>query len=91
MKHEATDLDHPAPQGPSGPSLKLVALLVVVIALAIFFFQNGQDASIDFLWLDGTWPVWTVIGISVAAGVVLDRLFTWQWRRARRRKQAAGD
>jgi hypothetical protein len=32
--------------------------------------------------------VWTVIGISVIAGIVVDRLFTWQWRRARKRKQA---
>lgn len=87
MKHEALDLELPEESGSKGPRLKLVMLLLIVIALAIFFFQNGQDADIDFLWLDGTWPVWTVIGISVVAGIVLDRLFTWQWRRARKRKQ----
>ena len=56
------------------------------IALAVFFFQNGEDASVDFLWFDGQWPLWAVIGISVLIGIVLDRLVTWQWRRARRHK-----
>lgn len=75
-----------AASGGSGPPIKLIALLLVVVALAIFFFQNDSDAPVSFLWLDGQWPVWVVIGISVVAGVVLDRLGTWQWRRARRRK-----
>ncbi len=88
MKHESGNLDQDARAGSDGPPFKLIALLVVVLMLAIFVFQNGQRASIDFLWIDGDWPVWTVIGISVIAGIVIDRLFTWQWRRARRRKQA---
>lgn len=86
MKHESVDIEQTAQDGSSGPPVKLIMLLLVVIALAIFFFQNGQDAAVDFLWLDGRWPVWTVIGISVLAGIVLDRLATWQWRRARKRK-----
>lgn len=72
--------------GTEGPPWKLLALLLVVAALAAFFFQNGSDAPVKFLWMDASWPVWTVIGISVIAGVVLDRLVSWQWRRARRRK-----
>ena len=91
MQHEAVDHDHSAESGSGGPPIKLILMLLVVIALAIFFFQNGQDAHIDFLWMDGVWPIWLVIGISVAAGVVLDRLVTWQWRRARRRKQDEQD
>lgn len=74
-----------AESGRSGPPWKLIALLLVVAGLATFFFQNGQDGDVNFLWLDGSWPQWTVIGISVMAGVVLDRLATWQWRRARNR------
>ena len=65
---------------------KLIALLILVIALAVFFFQNGDDASVDFLWFNGQWPLWAVIGISVAIGFALDRLLTWQWHRARRRR-----
>ncbi|MDJ0768403.1 MAG: LapA family protein [Ilumatobacter sp.] len=89
MNRDALDLEQPAESGGGAPSLKLIALLLVTIALAVFFFQNGDRAPVEFLWMDGDWPVWTVIGISVLAGVVLDRLFTWQWRRARRRKQTA--
>ena len=88
MKNESNDLEQGTRSGSNGPPLKLILLLLVVVALAIFVFQNGQTASIDFLWIDGNWPVWTVIGISVVAGIVLDRLFSWQWRRARKRKQA---
>ena len=69
-----------------GAPWKLIALLILVIALAVFFFQNGDDASVDFLWFNGEWPLWAVIGVCVAIGVALDRLLSWQWRRARRRK-----
>jgi uncharacterized integral membrane protein len=84
MKHEQSDGDVSAEAGTSGPPWKLIALLIVVAGLATFFFQNGQDSQVQFLWLDGSWPTWTVIGISVIIGVVLDRLGTWQWRRARK-------
>ena len=87
MSYQSIDpADRPAESGTSGPPVKLIALLLVVAALAIFFFQNGDDAPVSFLWFDGQWPVWLVIGVSVAAGVILDRLGSWQWRRARRRK-----
>ena len=87
MKHEAINDDEFTPEnsGTEGPPWKLLALLVVVVLLAIFFFQNGANAPVTFLWLDGQWPVWMVIGISVLIGIVLDRLGSWQWRRARRR------
>jgi uncharacterized integral membrane protein len=86
VKHESIDLDQPDESGLRAPSFKLIALLLVVVGLAIFFFQNGQDANVEFLWTDGQWPVWTVIGVSVLAGAALDRLLSWQLRRAKRRK-----
>ena len=85
MEHEYdNDIDGQAAGGTSGPPWKLLALLLVIAALAAFFFQNGQDAEVNFLWMNGSWPAWTVIGISVAAGIVIDRLGSWQWRRARK-------
>jgi uncharacterized integral membrane protein len=85
MDREQSAAELSAEAGRSGPPWKLIALLLVVAGLAAFFFQNGQDGDVNFLWLGGSWPQWTVIGISVVAGVVLDRLATWQWRRARNR------
>lgn len=70
---------------------KLIALVAVAAGLVIFFAQNSEDTEIRFLWLDATTPTWVVIGISVAIGVALTRLGTWQWRRARKRKQPASD
>lgn len=71
------------------PPFKLLALLVVVAGLAIFFFQNADDAAVRFLWIDAEWPMWLVIGVSVVAGAIVDRLGSWQWRRARRRKDTS--
>ena len=88
MEHEHGDHEISAESGSSGPPIKLIVLLLVVAALAVFIFQNGQDAAIDYLWFHGQWPVWIVISISVLAGAVIDRLARRQWRRARRRKQS---
>lgn len=85
MTFENTEADGQVEGGTSGPPWKLLALLVVVAGLAAFFFQNGSKTPVEFLWLDGEWPVWAVIGVSVVVGVVIDRLGTWQWRRARQR------
>lgn len=67
------------------PSLKLVALLVVVIVAAIFFFQNGHDAEVEILTWTVTWPLRLVIIVSIALGILIDRLGSWLWRRSRRR------
>jgi uncharacterized integral membrane protein len=67
------------------PSLKLVALLVVVALAAIFFFQNGHDAQVEILTWTVTWPVRVVILVSIALGILIDRLGGWLWRRSRRR------
>jgi uncharacterized integral membrane protein len=69
-----------------GAPWKLIALLVLVLLLAFFFFQNDDDAPVEFLWFDGDWPLWAVIGVAVLVGIALDRLVSWQWRRARRRR-----
>jgi uncharacterized integral membrane protein len=68
------------------PPWKLIALVIVVAGIVTFFFQNRDETRVHFLWVDGSWPLWGVIGVSVAAGILVDRLFVWQWRRARRRR-----
>lgn len=85
MEHRNDDLESGAESDRASAPWKLLALLLMVAGLATFFFQNGQDSPVNFLWMNGSWPQWTVIGISVAIGVVLDRLVSWQSRRARRR------
>lgn len=88
--HEVRD-DGSEGRGRSLPSLKLVALLVVVAAIAIFFFQNGESVEVRFLGLDVEWPVRIVIIVSLLAGVLIDRLGGFFWGRARRRKHERDD
>jgi uncharacterized integral membrane protein len=88
MQREPVDIDGPDQEGMGRPPIKLIALLLLAIAVAVFFFQNGDSADIKFLWISVSWPVRSVIVISVIAGAFLDRLVSWQWRRARRRKAA---
>jgi uncharacterized integral membrane protein len=87
MSHDNADRGgSPESGGPNLPSFKLIGALVLVAAVAIFFFQNGDSSQVEFLWMDVDWSVRTVIIVSIAAGVLLDRVFLWQWRRARERK-----
>lgn len=86
MNHDDESIEGSDGQRREPPPFKLLALLIVVAALAIFFFQNDDDVSVTFLSFDAEWPVWMVIALSAAAGIAVDRLGSWQWRRARRRK-----
>jgi uncharacterized integral membrane protein len=90
MSFEQTDPGREAASGGRQlPSLKLVSLAVVAVATVVFFFQNGEQAQVNFLWMDGEWSLRLVIIVSVLAGVVIDRLGSWLWARGRRRKQQA--
>lgn len=84
MRFESSDSGAEVESGASGPPWKLILIILLVVALLTFFLQNGERASVEFLWVDARWPLWAVIGISVVIGVVLDRLVSWQWRRSRR-------
>lgn len=85
------DPGHDGSSGRNLPSIKLIVLLVVAVAVVVFFFQNSDSAQIDFLWMDVTWPVRSVIIISFVAGVIVDRLGSFFWNRARRRKLERDD
>ena len=73
--HEVRDEHRPDGSGGRNlPSVKLIALLVVAVAIVVFFFQNTDSAEVQFLWMDVNWPVRSVIIISLVAGIVIDRL-----------------
>lgn len=92
MSYRGIDREpNPADAGDARPPLKLIALVLLVAGLAVFVFQNGDDVQVHFLWMDVSWPVSVLIGISVALGIAIDRLASWLWRRAQHRKQLADD
>ena len=71
-------------EGRSGLSPALIGLIVVAIATLVFVLRNGDRTSIDFLVADVQSRLWLVIAISLAVGVLLDRLVIAWWRRRRR-------
>lgn len=90
--HEVRDQHQPDEGGGRNlPSVKLIALLVVLVTFVVFFFQNTDSVQVEFLWMDVDWPVRSVILISLVAGMLLAWLGSFFWARARRRKHERDD
>jgi uncharacterized integral membrane protein len=81
-----TNQQRSAESGSNGPNLALIGFAIVAILAVTFFFQNGSRAPVHFLMFERHARVrWSIL-VSVACGIVLDRLFGFWWRR-RKRKQ----
>lgn len=79
-----TDGQRVAPQR-GGPSATLIGLAVVIVLFVVFFLQNSERTSIDFLFFEKTTTIrWSLL-VAVLLGIVADRIFTIWWRRRRRR------
>jgi uncharacterized integral membrane protein len=67
-----------------------IATLGGLGVLGIFMLQNTQDARVEFLVWDFTWPVWAIVLVSAVLGA-----FVWLGlgilRRHRRRKERRQD
>lgn len=78
--------DNPTASGSSGPSVALIAGLVVVALAVIFFLQNSEMVIIDFWIFEKKTTIrWSIL-MSIVLGVVLDRLVSIWWRRRRSKK-----
>ncbi|WP_139977612.1 LapA family protein [Nocardioides litoris] len=55
----------------SGAYAAVIAAAVLIVLLVIFVFQNTADARIQFLWLDGQFPLAAALLISMVAGMVV--------------------
>lgn len=87
-----SDLDfdaQPSNEGRNGPGIFLVLVLIVAAVIAVFIAQNAERAPIEFLFFDFNSRIWVAIAISIALGILLDRLIIMWWRRARKRKNDA--
>ncbi|MDP9494569.1 MAG: lipopolysaccharide assembly protein LapA domain-containing protein [Actinomycetota bacterium] len=72
----------------SGSGVAWGAVIILLgLALAIVFaVQNTEPVPIEFLWLDGEFPLALVILITVAVVVLLAELLGMVFRRRRRRR-----
>ena len=76
----------PMPEVKSRPNLALIAGLISAALCVVFFLQNGELVSIDFLFVEKrTTSRWSIL-MAVVLGILLDRLVSIWWRR-RKRKQ----
>lgn len=81
----ATDGQQAAASGRNGPSITLIGLAVVVVLFVVFFLQNSERLSIDFLVFEKNTTIrWSLL-IALLLGIALDRMFSIWWRRRRRR------
>ena len=51
-----------------GPSVKLIVAGVIVLLLVVFLLQNAETTKIRFLFLDGTYPLWSLLIVGAALG-----------------------
>jgi uncharacterized integral membrane protein len=74
-----------AASGGNGPSIALIAFGIVAILAVIFFLQNGERTSIDFLVFEERTTIrWSLL-MAIVFGAVLDRLIGFWWRRRKRK------
>ena len=75
--------------GRNGPSATLIGLAIVVALFVVFFLQNSEPSTIDFLFFEKRTTIrWSLL-VAVLLGVLADRIFTMWWRRRRQRKNNA--
>jgi uncharacterized integral membrane protein len=74
-----------AASGRDGPNLVLIGLGIVTVLLVIFFLQNSETLSVDFLFFEKKTTIrWSLL-VAVLLGVAIDRIFSIWWRRRRKR------
>lgn len=79
------EVQRDASSGRSGPSVTLIALAVVIILFVVFFLQNSEHLTVDFLVFEKRTTIrWSLL-VAVVLGILFDRIFTIVWRRWRRR------
>ncbi|MEP7112007.1 MAG: hypothetical protein ABI862_01970 [Ilumatobacteraceae bacterium] len=76
-----------AASGSNGPNITLIGLAIVVVLFVVFFLQNSERVSIDFLIFEKNTTIrWSLL-VAVLLGIASDRIFAVWWRRRRKRNE----
>lgn len=62
----------------------MIVTAVILVGLAVFVIQNMEPTPVEFLFFSASLPLWLVVVVSVALGVVLG--WIWRWMSRRRKK-----
>ena len=64
--------------------MALIGIVLVGVLMVIFFLQNGERTSIDFLVFEKITTIrWSII-VAILLGAALDRVVAVWWRRSRK-------
>lgn len=77
-------LPEPSPGFPWGGVVTTLGLILVIV----FAVQNTESVAVQFLWIQGQFPLSMVILVTALATTVLTVLGGAVYRRARRRRRA---
>ncbi|MEY2402424.1 MAG: hypothetical protein QOJ08_2535 [Ilumatobacteraceae bacterium] len=81
----SNEVPRDAASGRNGPSVTLIGLGLVVLLFVVFFLQNSEQVTIDFLIFEKKTTIrWSLL-VAVVLGILSDRVFAIWWRRRRRR------
>jgi uncharacterized integral membrane protein len=75
----------PGYEGRRGVPPTLIGFVVLAILAVIFIVENGRKTDVRLIIPLIHTRVWVVIVVSMAIGVIVDRLFQAWWRRRRDR------
>lgn len=74
--------------GRNGPSPTLIGFAVVIVLFVVFFLQNSETLTIDFLVFEKKTTIRWALLVAVVLGFLSDRIFTMWWRRRSKRNDA---
>jgi uncharacterized integral membrane protein len=77
----ADETPAPIEESSGGLNFRLVLGAIAAAGLALFIFQNTDDARVNFLWMDGEIPLFLLLLITVVLTLVLAMVVTWMLRR----------
>ena len=83
---ELDRIDAASPRANRTTSPALIAFVLVAAFVAVFVLQNRDRIQLDFLVFEVRARTWTSMAVSLALGVLLDRLFLRWWRKRQQRK-----
>jgi uncharacterized integral membrane protein len=74
-----------------GPSPKVIVAGVLLVVILVFVLQNGSRTEIQFLFLDGEYPLWTLLVVGAALGFAAGWLVAAARARRRLERRARDD
>jgi len=74
--------DEPVPPQSNKGMARLVIALVLLVLLVAFVLSNTRKVKVGFVFFDSRTPLIFVLIVTIAIGIIIDRLWIY-WRRQR--------